>query len=139
MKIPRAASSSLYARLGGYDRLVRVLDGVSGRLMRDEALQLFFRGHNETSKKQLKERFIDFVCERAGGPVLYTGVDLKAAHEGLRISGEDFQRLRVAVRESARIQKFSADEIDALVEFIDQFEKEVVEKRPPKTYRRASK
>jgi hemoglobin len=136
MKIPRAASSSLYARLGGYDRLVRVLDGVSGRLMRDDKLQLFFRGHNETSKKLLKERFVDFVCEQSGGPVIYSGVDMKTAHEGLRISPEDFDRLRVAIRESAQANKFSDAETRTLIEFINQFEKDVVEARPPKAYRR---
>ena len=68
-RIPRAKSDSLYAQLGGYDRLVRVLDGISGRLMRDERLKLFFAGHNDTSKVRLKQRFIDFICADLGGPV----------------------------------------------------------------------
>jgi hemoglobin len=136
MRIPRAQSDSVYFQLGGYDRLVRVLDGVSGRLMRDSRLKQFFRGHNETSKRRLKQRFIDFVCERAGGPVLYTGADLKTAHEGLEISKADFAAFEEIVRESAEANKFTAKETSALLKVMRRFAKDVVE-RPTSPSRRA--
>src|SRR5882672_7069903 len=107
MRIPRAKASSLYARLGGYDRLVRVLDGVSGRLMRDERLSAFFRGHSASSKRRLSQHFIEFLCEKAGGPFHFTGIPLMYAHEGLEITHEDFELFCNLFRESCQKHKFS--------------------------------
>ena len=127
MRIPRAQADSLYARLGGYYCLVRVLDGISGRLMRDERMRLFFHGHNDTSKERLKQRFIDFICEQAGGPVHYTGDDLKTAHQGLGITGADFKVLEEIFRDAAAKHKLTTEETTALLKFIGGFKRDIVQ------------
>ena len=33
---------------------------------------------------------IDFLCHSAGGPLLYTGRDMKISHKGMRITEEDW-------------------------------------------------
>jgi hemoglobin len=117
----------LYTRLGGYERLVRVLDGVSGRLMRHERLSAFFRGHSTTSKQRLSQHFIEFICAQAGGPFHLTGMPLITAHEGLEITHEDFEIFCDLFRESCQKHKLSKAETSELLALVQQFEKDIVQ------------
>jgi len=85
---PQAASASdtLYKRLGGYDALAAVTDDFITRLATDPQLGKFFVGLNDESKKRVRQHVIDFLCANTGGPCLYLGQDMKAAHKGLHIT-----------------------------------------------------
>jgi len=85
---PQASSGSdtLYKRLGGYDAIAAVTDDLITRLVADPQLSKFFVGLNDESKKRVRQHFIDFLCANTGGPCLYLGQDMKAAHKGLRIT-----------------------------------------------------
>jgi hemoglobin len=80
------ATDTLYKRLGGYDTLAAVTDDLITRLAADPQLSKFFVGLNDESKKRVRQHFIDFLCANTGGPCLYLGQDMKAAHKGLRIT-----------------------------------------------------
>lgn len=73
---------SLYERLGGYDAIsawpTNYL-GAYGRNRGDDGI---------TREKQL---LIDFLCASAGGPMYYTGRDMKLIHKRMRISEADWQ------------------------------------------------
>ena len=81
-----SASDTLYKRLGGYDAIAAVTDDLITRLVADPQLSKFFVGLNDESKKRVRQHFIDFLCANTGGPCLYLGQDMKAAHKGLRIT-----------------------------------------------------
>ena len=81
-----SASDSLYKRLGGYDALAAVTDDFIPRLATDPQLSKFFVGLNDESKKRVRQHVIDFLCLNTGGPCLYLGQDMKAAHKGLHIT-----------------------------------------------------
>lgn len=120
-------STSVYARLGGYDKLVRVLDGVCSRMMRHERLKIYFKGHSSASKRRLTQNFLGFVCERAGGPGVYGGPDIKTAHEGLGITSEEWNIFFNLVRETAAKQKLTATQTDELLKLLGSSEKDIVE------------
>src|SRR5262245_6249350 len=128
MKIPRAQRESLYARLGGYDQLIRVLDGVCARMMRDDRLKIYFRGHNDDRKRRLTQHFANFFCREAGGPFVYGGPDMKTAHRGLQISSDDWKALKEIFRETAEKHKVSPANTADMLRMLDGWQKDVVEK-----------
>jgi hemoglobin len=81
-----SASDTLYKRLGGYDALAAVTDDFLARLVADPQMAKFFVGLNDESKKRVRQHVIDFLCANTGGPCLYLGQDMKAAHKGLHIT-----------------------------------------------------
>ena len=91
---PQASSTmqqpSLYKRLGGYDALAAVADDFIGRLANDPQEGRFFKTHNQEGLKRIRQHVIDFLCVATGGPCVYTGQDMKAAHTGLHITEEDW-------------------------------------------------
>ena len=84
------AGDTLYKRLGGYDALAAVTDDFIARLATDPQLGKFFVGLNDESKKRVRQHVIDFLCLNTGGPCLYLGQDMKAAHKGLHITDAEW-------------------------------------------------
>ena len=85
-----AQEGNLYKRLGGYDAIAAVTDDFIGRLASDPQLKRFFGGISTDSQKRLRGHIVDFLCNATGGPCVYTGHDMKTAHNGLHITEEDW-------------------------------------------------
>jgi len=85
-----ATATSLYERLGGYDALAAAVDDLLPRLQGDPQLGVYWRGQNDHTKKRGRQQLLDFLVSVLGGPAIYTGLDMKAAHQGLRISNSDW-------------------------------------------------
>ncbi len=85
-------AKSLYERLGGYDAISAVVKDLAVALVTDKQLGVYFKGLSNDSKNRLIAHLTDFVCSATGGPCIYTGRDMKTAHEGLGISESDWTR-----------------------------------------------
>jgi hemoglobin len=85
-----ASAPSLYTQLGGYDAIAAVTDDLIGRLATDPKLTQFFVGLNDQHKAVLRQHFVEFLCAKTGGPCIYTGQDMKAAHAGLKITQDQW-------------------------------------------------
>ena len=84
------SGASLYKRLGGYDALAAVTDDFIGRLATDKTLGRFFVGASDNSKMRIRQLVVEQLCAATGGPCVYIGRDMKTAHKGLGITGEDW-------------------------------------------------
>jgi len=85
-----AAGPSLYKRLGGYDAIAAVTDDFLGRLLAERRFEKFFSGASLDSKGRIRQHIVDQLCFATGGPCVYTGRTMKAAHAGLGISEDDW-------------------------------------------------
>ena len=81
---------SLYERLGGYDALTAVANDLLPRLQGDAQLGRFWKNRGDDGIKREKQLLIDYLCASTGGPMYYTGRDMKTAHKGMRISESDW-------------------------------------------------
>jgi hemoglobin len=125
----RAQEKSLYDRLGGYNAIAAVTDDFIGRLVGDKRFARFFGGHSKDSLKRIRQHIVDQLCEATGGPCVYTGRTMKASHEGLNISEEDWQ---VAVDHLvATLDKFKVGkrEKDELLGAVSKLKGDIVEKK----------
>src|SRR5438128_12030641 len=80
---------TLYARLGGYDAIVTVVDNLLPRLTSDPALGRFWKHRGEDGVRRERQLLIDFLCASAGGPLYYVGRDMKTSHRGMGVSEGD--------------------------------------------------
>jgi len=82
----KPTGQSLYQRLGGYDTIAAVANDFGRRFEEDPQLKPFIVGSSvDTGKRQI-QMFIEFVCERTGGPCTYLGRDMRTAHAGMTIT-----------------------------------------------------
>lgn len=94
---------SLYDHLGGRERISQVVAGLHGRLLSDDLIAPIFAG---TDVERLRHHMTTFLSAALGSENVYLGRDMVAAHAGLRISDEVYDRTvahLVAVLESSEV------------------------------------
>ena len=120
-------TESLYQRLGGYDAIAAATDDLLARLQSDPQLRDYWKGASTNNQRKARQLIVDFMAEAAGGPVYYTGRDMKTSHVGMHIVASDWEafmrhaaatldHLAVEDREKAEVLAFFASLKDDVVE-----------------------
>ena len=89
------APKSLHERLGGTTAIATVVDAFVANVAGDARInKRFARVAGDTAAmRQFKQKLVDQVCAGTGGPCTYTGLDMKAAHQGMGITDGEFDAL----------------------------------------------
>lgn len=120
-------AKSLYARLGGYDAVVAVVEDLLPRLMGDAQLGRFWLHRGEDGLLREKQLLIDFLCHAAGGSLYYTGRDMRTSHRGMRISESDWRRFTDHLSATLDHFQLPAPEKKDVLDFIESTRNEIVE------------
>lgn len=120
---------TLYERVGGYDVIAAVTDDFLARLGADPALAPLFRGVSSTTGRVVRQGIVDLICESAGGPCLYTGRDMAAAHAGLGISGETWRKAVGHFTASLDAAEPSGQEKADLLGVVESLRTQIMEKK----------
>lgn len=122
-----ASSKSLYERLGGYDAVAAVVSDFVPRLMADPQLGRFWQNRGQDGIQREKQLLIDYLCNAAGGPVYYTGRDMKMSHAGMGISESDWQIMTDHL--TATLARFNVPDAEQgdLLAFIESTKADIVE------------
>lgn len=121
------SAKSLYERLGGYDGITAFANDLLPRLMADSQLGRFWQNRGDDGLAREKQLLIDYLCSSAGGPVYYTGRDMKISHKGMKISEDDwsiFLRHAGATMDALRVP---APERNDVVAFVSSLKGDMVE------------
>jgi hemoglobin len=121
------SETTLYARLGGYDAIAAVAGDLLPRLQADPLLARFWQHRGDDGVRREKQLLIDFLCSNAGGPLYYTGRNMKLSHAGMRISERDWSAFLTHLH--ATLEKFQVPptERDEVVAFIQSTKPDIVE------------
>jgi hemoglobin len=111
-----APAPSLYDRLGGTSGLAAVVDGFVANVTADTRINKYFqRIAGDTAATQgFKQKLVDQLCQGAGGPCTYSGLDMKSAHQGMNLTDADFDALvenLVKALDSAGVAQRNKDEL----------------------------
>jgi len=108
----------LYERLGGYDGITGFANDLLSRLQPDSQLGRFWENRSDDGIAREKQLLIDYLCAATGGPVYYTGRDMKSSHKGMKITESDwsvFLEHAGATMAALEVPKQECDEIVAFV------------------------
>lgn len=78
---------TVFDRLGGQEAVESVVDDFYDRVLNDERVIHHFEDANTT---ELRAHQVQFISAVTGGPVQYSGQDMRTAHEGMGITHEEF-------------------------------------------------
>lgn len=101
---------SLYERLGGYNAIAAITDDFLARVHNDPEIGHFWSGQSDDTRRSERQLIVDFLAHASGGPVNYTGREMRTAHEGLRIEENDYDVLMVHC--IATLDNFSVSETE---------------------------
>ena len=98
-------STSIYARLGGQDSIDAAVDLFYVKVLADDRVNFLFEDVNMT--RQIR-RQKEFLSAAFGGPVAYTGKNLREAHKDLDLKEVDFGA--IAENLHATLKELKVDE-----------------------------
>ena len=118
---------TLYERLGGYDAISAVANDLLPRLKADPRLGRFWQHRGEDGVKREKQLLIDFLCSSAGGPLYYTGRDMKTSHRGMKINESDWSAFLGHLNATFDAFRVPRAERDEVVAFVQSTKADIVE------------
>lgn len=121
------SDTSLYDRLGGYDAIAAVVAALMVRIKDDDKLRRFYDHRGADGIAREEQLLVDFLCASSGGPMVYTGRDMKTVHVGMRLDEEDWQRAMAHL--SATLEAFEVPEREKgeVMRFHEDLKSEIVE------------
>lgn len=121
------SNKTLYERLGGYDAICAVANDLLPRLQTDPQLARYWQHRAENGLNREKQLLIDFLCSSAGGPLYYTGRDMKISHKGMKISESDWSAFLGHVNATLEAFRVPQPERDQVVAFVQSTKPDIVE------------
>lgn len=125
-----AKEKSLYSRLGGKKAITAVVDDFVGRVAADKRINGFFEQTAADPQRlaDFKGKLVDQICQASGGPCKYKGKDMKSAHQGMGITGADFDALVEDLATTLDKFKVPAKEKNELLGLLAPMKGDIVEK-----------
>jgi len=118
---------SLYERLGGYDGITAFTNDLLPRLQADPQLGRFWQNRGDDGIERERQLLIDYLCSSAGGPVYYTGRDMKTSHKGMQISENDWSIFLEHAGSTMQALQVPEKECNDVVEFVLSLKSDIVE------------
>ena len=121
------STKTLYERLGGYDAIAAVASDLLPRLQADPQLARFWQHRGEDGVKREKQLLVDFLCCSAGGPLYYTGRDMKTSHKGMKVSEGDWSAFLGHLDGTLQAFHVPQAERDEVFAFVESTKRDIVE------------
>ena len=121
------SDTSLYQRLGGYDAIAAVVAALMVRIKDDDKLRRFYDHRGADGIAREEQLLVDFLCASSGGPMVYTGRDMKTVHVGMRLDEEDWRRAMAHLSATLEAFEVPAREKDEVMRFHENLKPEIVE------------
>ena len=120
-------AKTLYERLGGYDAIAAVASDLLPRLQKDALLGRFWQHRGADGVLREKQLLIDFLCASAGGPMYYTGRDMKLSHRGMGIGERDWAAFLGHLNATLDAFRVPLAERDEVIGFVQSLRADLVE------------
>lgn len=120
-------NQSLFHRLGGYEGISLFANDLLSRLQSDSVLGRFWEHRGADGVAREKQLLIDFLCSVTGGPLFYTGRDMKTTHVGMNINENDWTLFLGHAAAAMASLSVPQRECDEVVEFVLSIKGDVVD------------
>jgi hemoglobin len=131
-----APPKPLYERLGGTDAIRKVVDDFVARAAADDKVNFTRKGipgaewdPSPTNMERFKKSLTEFIADKSGGPVKYTGRDMLTAHKGMRITNTEFDALAGHLKAALVANRVPQDAQNDLMALVETTRKQMVEVR----------
>jgi hemoglobin len=125
---------SLWDRLGGEVAVRKVVDDLSATAAADPKVNLTRNGKyklNDAAVTNLKQMLVELVSSVTGGPLKYTGKDMKEVHKGMGITNAEFDALAADLRKALEKNGVKAAEVQDLLKIVGTTRSAIVEEKKP--------
>ncbi|MEO8116919.1 MAG: group 1 truncated hemoglobin [Bacteroidota bacterium] len=121
--------SELYQRLGSNAGITKVVDDGVAIVVADPQLAPYFAITVQSQERvdDLKANIVDLLGQTVGGPEVYSGLSMKAAHVGMGISDDDFTKFLVDFTQALQDNGVSPDDQATIGAALESLRSDIVE------------
>ena len=119
-------TQTLFEKYGGKKTVAQIVINFYQKIIADDNLKKFF---SNTDMKVLISHQTNFISQALGGPKEYTGLDMKAAHQGMNISQEDFNGVAGHLKKTLEELKVETQDIDTIISVVAPLSDQIVSKK----------
>lgn len=122
---------TLWERLGGEEAVKKVVHDAIAALVKDPKINLTRNGKypmTAANVARLEKLHVEFISAATGGPLKYSGLDMKTAHVGMTITAAEFDGVAAHIVATLKKHQVPQKEIDELVAIVSKSKKDIVEK-----------
>lgn len=112
VKWMKAREESLYHKLGGKAAIDAAVEAFYVKVLADNRVKDFFSDVNMAKQRRKQKEFLSFAF---GGPLPWTGKDMRKAHEGLELTEEHFNAIAENLVNTLKDLKIDQALIDQVV------------------------
>lgn len=116
-------SQTIYRDIGGRDAVEAVVDDFYERVLDDEQLTPYFE---DTEMEDLRAHQVQFISAVAGGPVEYSGANMREAHAHLGIEEAHFDLVGRYLREALEENGVPDEHVEAIMSEVVALEDSVL-------------
>ncbi len=120
----QAADDTLYRAWGGEAGIRAVMQDFVPRLYEHPRIGHFFKGVN---REHLTKQLTAQLCQVAGGPCVYEGADMKAAHRDMGVGRGDFNALVEVLQQSMERHRIPFGAQTAMLARLAPMHRDIVE------------
>ena len=120
-------TTTLYQRLGGYDAIAAVVDALMVRIKDDDKLGRFYDHRGADGIEREQQLLVDYLCAATGGPMVYTGREMKPLHVGMRLDEEDWKRAMGHLTATLDTFEVPEQEKTEVMSFHESLKRDIVE------------
>ena len=115
--------TTLYDKYGGFATVNKLVQTFYGKVAESEDLAPYFEG---VDVQNLMDHQTKFFSEILGGPVNYTGRQLKSVHARIAITEEAFSEVADLLEETLEDMDVEEDDIETIMEIIGRVKPDIV-------------
>jgi hemoglobin len=124
-------SKTLWERLGGESGVRAMVKDIMKAEAADPKVN-FTRGGKlkptPEGRAKLEQKLVEFLSAGTGGPIKYTGKDMKTAHAGMGITNAEYDALAAIMVKVMKDHKVAAADLAEVAKIVESLRKDVVEK-----------
>ena len=118
-------SQSIYEEIGGQAAVETVVEDFYDRVLADDQLVGFFDGMD---MNELRTHQVQFISSVAGGPVEYSGDEMREAHSHLDIREDDFELVAKYLKQALQSNGVTKENVESIMSEVATFEDPILDR-----------
>ncbi|USZ72883.1 group I truncated hemoglobin [Natronosalvus halobius] len=113
----------VYTKIGGRKAVESVVSDFYDKVLADDQLAGYFDGYD---LEELYAHQVQFISSVAGGPVTYTGADMREAHADLDLDPADFDAVAAYLETALFDNGVDEDHVEAILAAVAELEEPIL-------------
>lgn len=119
---------TLWDRLGGPVGVPKMVKAILVLSLEDATLKpKLARADKKLDIKAFEQSLIEYISSVTGGPLKYTGKNMKAAHAGMKITDDEFNAMGAIVEKVLKSNNVDSADIQEFMAILESTRKDIVE------------